>query len=243
MTFKLTANIALSNDFTLTNFAGTIDGQGHLLTNVNNNLGGTLTNLLYHGTAALTGTDVTKTYALTLPEGVTPTSAGVTFSNKFYASASEPLTTDGYLKADGKIYNNDYIPTADAELTTFTPPEIAACTYDGTAHTLNYTITTAEQLAAINACTDCTSLTFTLDANLAAPENFNLHGGTLDGNGKLLTNVNSNIGTVSNLYYRGTANLSGATKVFTLGAGEHFTITDPTNALTFGGAGLVIGAE
>lgn len=68
----------------------------------------------------------------------------------------------------------------------------------------SYLIKTAADLATISALTDATNLTFKLTENLAAPDNFNLHNGTLDGDNHLLTNINAAInGTVSNLYYHG----------------------------------------
>ncbi|MBR4032392.1 MAG: hypothetical protein IKJ07_06630 [Clostridia bacterium] len=98
-----------------------------------------------------------------------------------------------------------------------------------------YLIKTAadlDELATYAAANSCAGMTFKLMDNFELPENFTLNGGTLDGNGKLLTNVNSDLGgTVENLYYHGAANITGGTKVYVINLPENVTAD---GALKFG---------
>ena len=77
ITLNLTADIELPDGCDLSNFAGTINGNGKFLTNVNNTIGGTVKNLKYYGTATLSGSNLTRYYKITLPEGATVTGATV----------------------------------------------------------------------------------------------------------------------------------------------------------------------
>ena len=98
-----------------------------------------------------------------------------------------------------------------------------------------YLIKTAadlDGLATYAAANSCAGMTFKLMDNFELPDNFTLNGGTLDGNGKLLTNVNSDLGgTVENLYYHGAANITGGTKVYVINLPENVTAD---GALKFG---------
>ncbi|MBQ7494099.1 MAG: hypothetical protein IJT47_06710, partial [Selenomonadaceae bacterium] len=166
-------------------------------------------------------------YIVKVPDGVTIDGATqIAGTNSYICAAGNiTLTATGYekvTKVNGADFTGIYTVTGDATLTVDGYPKIDGLSFDSTGD--YYKIQNAQDLATISALTDATGLTFKLDANLAAPDNFNLHNGTLDGQNHLLTNVNAPInGTVKDLYYHGTATLSGGTKVYAIALPEGVT--------------------
>lgn len=163
LTFRLTADMAAPDNFDLTNFEGTLDGQNHLLSNVTGNISsGTFENLYYYGTGEISGG--TKLYKITLPEGATASGEGVhKFDGTYYATENAEVTlSGGYLyKDDDELSATFDMTDADVDAENFVRGGIFddegdgiwTLTDDGT--TLNITGTGTSELSS----TDLTNLT------------------------------------------------------------------------------------
>ncbi|MBQ6297404.1 MAG: hypothetical protein IJK81_06895 [Selenomonadaceae bacterium] len=129
-TFKFTNNIAMPDNFTISNFSGTLDGDNHLITNVKTNPfgSGTIKNLYYHGTAEISG--ATRVYTLNLPSGVTATTTAtpINFNDVDYYETGTTFELSGHFanmsvnnvtltKLDKDKYSYT-LGVADAEVTT-----------------------------------------------------------------------------------------------------------------------------
>ena len=129
-TFKLTNNIVMPDNFTISNFSGTIDGDNYLITNVKANPfgNGAVENLYYHGTAEISGAK--RVYTLNLPSGVTATTtaAPIKFNDVDYYEAGTTFELSGHFAnmsvndvALTKIEKDKYsyiLGAADAEVST-----------------------------------------------------------------------------------------------------------------------------
>ena len=115
LTFKLTADIKLSDDYTLEGFYGTLDGNGKFLANVTTNVNsnatfghyGTVKNLNYQGSTGLSGENLTKYYTLDIGDAnltATPAESAtkITFDGVDYYAQGSTFTIaakDGYIQS------------------------------------------------------------------------------------------------------------------------------------------------